>query len=140
MSKRSSPLNLFMLVFVCAIAYTVYFFYTEITEPEKKSSKPLSTSTEISLDEGNKNKQTKKSKIQPSVPASINKNKGDNATAKVLGIDEEQYQVMKEDYFCDLAATARENCELQQRSEEAMEICLKMGSYYTNSRHCGYQP
>lgn len=63
-----------------------------------------------------------------------------NATARVLRIDEDHYQVMKEDYFCDLAITARENCELQLRSEESMEICLKMGGYFTNSRHCGYQP
>ncbi len=129
-----------MLVFVCAIAYTIYCFYTGITEPEKKTSKPVSTTSEVLLDDMKKKVPSNISKTKPSVPASMNKNKAGNATAKVLGIDEEQYQVMKEDYFCDLAATARENCELQQRSEEAMEICLKMGSYYTNSRHCGYQP
>jgi len=68
------------------------------------------------------------------------KNKAQDQTAKVLGIDKDHYQVMKEDYFCDLAATARENCELQQRSEESMEICLKTSGYFTNSRQCGYLP
>jgi len=67
-------------------------------------------------------------------------NKAQDQTAKVLGIDKDHYQVMKEDYFCDLAATARENCELQQRSDESMEICLKTSGYFTNSRQCGYLP
>jgi hypothetical protein len=84
--------------------------------------------------------QSKTGKAQSSETAIMSSNTGGNETAKVLGIDEDQYQVMKEDYFCDLAMTARENCELQERSEESMEICLKMGGYFTNSRHCGFQP
>ncbi len=60
--------------------------------------------------------------------------------AQAIGINKEDHQVLKEDFFCDLALTARENCELQPRDELAMELCLKMSSYYTNSRHCGYQP
>ena len=123
-----------MLVFVSAIAYTIYCFYTGITEPDKKVSKPVSATSDILLDDVKKKAPSNITKTKPSVPARINIDKGENANAKVLGIDEEQYQVMKEDYFCDLAATARENCELQQRSEEAMEICLKSALPWSLSR------
>ncbi|MCF6252092.1 MAG: hypothetical protein L3J75_12590 [Methylococcaceae bacterium] len=60
--------------------------------------------------------------------------------AESVGMDVEEYANMKSDYFCDLALVARENCERRPLEYDAMEICLKMASYYTNSRHCGYRP
>lgn len=47
---------------------------------------------------------------------------------------------MQAAYFCDLAVQVRTRCESIPRTQEQMEFCLKSMGYYTNSRHCGYQP
>jgi hypothetical protein len=87
-----------------------------------------------------KSKEMPSEKSAAKVNTLTENNNGANAIAQAIGLNEEDHKVLKEDFFCELALTARENCELQPRDELAMELCLKMSSYYTNSRHCGYQP
>lgn len=55
-------------------------------------------------------------------------------------LTEEDYQILKENYNCELAIQARETCEKVWRGEEAHQQCLAMNSYFTYSRHCGMQP
>lgn len=49
-------------------------------------------------------------------------------------------QVMKESYSCDLARTARRDCDTAYENPSTHEMCLSLRQYYTYSRHCGYQP
>ncbi len=91
---------------------------------------------------GNNNKVSVNKEIIQSVTTNKNKdttNKQDDVDP-FTGLDAEQRQVLKENYFCDLAYNARQTCESHPRSEKSMEICLKLSAYFTNSRHCGYQP
>ena len=55
-------------------------------------------------------------------------------------IDRYDDPVMRSAYFCDLALTQRERCEKIPRDPQSIEFCLKATGYYSNSRHCGYQP
>ena len=132
-----------------ATGFLIYNYYVNSMEPNQLESISDSAQSRLeSSDEGVKKMPGNDKKatvsgaekiLSPSLET-FDDSASNNVTARALGIDEDQYQVMKEDYFCDLAITARENCELQSRSEESMELCLKMGGYYTNSRHCGYRP
>ena len=60
--------------------------------------------------------------------------------AEAADLDPMQVAEMKASYFCDLAISLRERCEKIPRNPEQMEFCLRSMGYYTNSRHCGYQP
>jgi len=50
-----------------------------------------------------------------------------------------EHRQFKEAYYCDLALQARGQCE-HVAQQEVYEQCLSLRSYYTYSRHCGYQP
>jgi hypothetical protein len=56
------------------------------------------------------------------------------------GYTESEHQAFKEGYYCDLARAAREACAAGSGGAEAYDRCLALQSYYTYSRHCGYQP
>jgi len=50
-----------------------------------------------------------------------------------------EHRQFKEEYYCDLAVQAREQCEGLQDTR-AYEHCLSLRSYYTYGRHCEYLP
>lgn len=50
-----------------------------------------------------------------------------------------EHMAFKEQYYCDLAEQARAQCEIHL-DEDNYKKCLSLRSYYTYSRHCGYQP
>ncbi len=144
MSNILRQVSLLKVIITICVGILIYFYFVKDKLPHQILSSSGSVQLQAKAPEnGLKNNKTKivsetlKLKSSEKLDATNNTR---NATARVLKIDDDQYQIMKEDYFCDLALTARENCELQTRSEEGMEICLKMGGYFTNSRHCGYQP
>ncbi|MET0070099.1 MAG: hypothetical protein ABW096_08655 [Candidatus Thiodiazotropha sp.] len=60
--------------------------------------------------------------------------------AKVVGdYTIAEHMKFKEEYYCDLAIQAREQCE-GHPDEGTYKQCLSLRSYYTYSRHCGHQP
>ncbi len=140
--RRVSLLKVLVAISVCIL---IYFYFVKDMLPNQILSSSGSVQLQAKLST-NGLKNTKKKIVSETLRLKSSEifddatKKTSNATARVLKIEDDQYQIMKEDYFCDLALTARGNCELQLRSEEGMEICLKMGGYFTNSRHCGYQP
>gem|GEM_PF-1626163 len=144
--RQLSLIKLLVILSVCLLAYLYIDTAPLPTRTDLKPNPEQSSDTMLGKTAHNARQDIKKHKkpgAKKVKPASI-ETMGDpttlNKAARVLGIDDNQYQAMKEDYFCDLAKTAWENCELQQTSDENLELCLKMGGYYTNSRHCGYQP
>ncbi len=141
--REFSLVRLFVLLSVGLLAYT---YIDRTSEPNQSDSNPIHTETNDggTVQSARQDKKTPKKpdsgKAKPPSIEAMGDPSTSNKAARVLGVDDYQYQTMKEDYFCDLAKTAWENCELQLRNEADFEVCLKMGGYYTNSRHCGYQP
>ncbi|PUB76281.1 MAG: hypothetical protein DBP03_04780 [gamma proteobacterium symbiont of Ctena orbiculata] len=70
-------------------------------------------------------------RIIPSQPLPDEKTVGDYTIA--------EHMVFKEQYYCDLAEQARAQCE-SHPDESSYKRCLSLRSYFTYSRHCGYQP
>ena len=50
-----------------------------------------------------------------------------------------EHRVFKEQYYCELAVQAREQCQAAA-DDDSYRRCLSLRSYHTYSRHCGYQP
>ena len=114
---------------------TWYSWLSDILSGNKSASNKTKTTSKPVNSQLNKSNATDNTVVGAEEKSAVNAN-----VDPFTGLDAEQQQILKQNYFCDLAYNARITCESQPRNEKSMEICLKLAAYFTNSRQCGHQP